>query len=186
MDSRRVVITGVGAVSPIGVGSEGETYNINADLVAGKLAEVLKAEKLVLLTNTPGVLDKAGKLLTGLTARQIDDLVADDAACWAEWVRRTDLTPSRRVSGFVREYFDSVTADEMTGMAGYVKGSAYVDDDGAEIEVTLRGDVTAMDLTILTTASGAQVARKVVDETLDLFRQWEQLVAAGKSTKAEW
>ncbi len=64
-------------IAPIGVGSEGETYNINADVVAGKLAEVLKAEKLVLLTNTPGVLDKAGNLLTGLTPRKIDDLVAD-------------------------------------------------------------------------------------------------------------
>jgi acetylglutamate kinase len=64
-------------IAPIGVGSEGETYNINADVVAGKLAEVLKAEKLVLLTNTPGVLDKAGKLLTGLTPKKIDALVAD-------------------------------------------------------------------------------------------------------------
>ncbi len=64
-------------IAPIGVGANGETYNINADLVAGKLAEVLKAEKLVLLTNTPGVLDKEGRLLTGLTPRQIDDLVAD-------------------------------------------------------------------------------------------------------------
>jgi len=64
-------------IAPIGVGEEGETYNINADVVAGKLAEILHAEKLVLLTNTPGVLDKAGNLLTGLTPRQIDDLVAD-------------------------------------------------------------------------------------------------------------
>ena len=64
-------------IAPIGVGSEGETYNINADVVAGKLAEVLKAEKLVLLTNTPGVLDKAGNLLTGLTPKKIDALVAD-------------------------------------------------------------------------------------------------------------
>ncbi|MCK0510769.1 acetylglutamate kinase [Aromatoleum buckelii] len=64
-------------IAPIGVGDEGETYNINADVVAGKLAEILKAEKLVLLTNTPGVLDKAGNLLTGLTPRQIDDLVTD-------------------------------------------------------------------------------------------------------------
>ncbi len=64
-------------VAPIGVGDEGETYNINADLVAGKLAEILGAEKLILLTNTPGVLDKDGKLLTGLTPKQIDDLVAD-------------------------------------------------------------------------------------------------------------
>jgi acetylglutamate kinase len=64
-------------IAPIGVGEEGETYNINADVVAGKLAEVLKAEKLVLLTNTPGVLDKDGNLLTGLTPKRIDELVAD-------------------------------------------------------------------------------------------------------------
>jgi acetylglutamate kinase len=63
-------------VAPIGTGSDGTTYNINADLVAGKLAEILRAEKLVVLTNTPGVLDKSGKLLTGLTPRKIDDLVA--------------------------------------------------------------------------------------------------------------
>ncbi len=64
-------------VSPIGFGADNESYNINADLVAGKLAEVLKAEKLVLLTNTPGVLDKQGKLLTGLTSKTIDELFAD-------------------------------------------------------------------------------------------------------------
>ncbi len=64
-------------IAPIGVGEGGESYNINADVVAGKLAEILKAEKLVLLTNTPGVLDKEGKLLTGLTPRDIDGLVAD-------------------------------------------------------------------------------------------------------------
>jgi len=64
-------------VAPIGVGEDGETYNINADVVAGKLAEILKAEKLILLTNTPGVLDKDGRLLTGLTPKQIDDLFAD-------------------------------------------------------------------------------------------------------------
>ena len=63
-------------VAPIGTGADGMTYNINADLVAGKLAEVLRAEKLVVLTNTPGVLDKDGKLLSGLTPRKIDDLVA--------------------------------------------------------------------------------------------------------------
>jgi acetylglutamate kinase len=63
-------------VAPIGTGADGTTYNINADLVAGKLAEILKAEKLVVLTNTPGVLDKDGKLLTGLTPKKIDDLVA--------------------------------------------------------------------------------------------------------------
>jgi acetylglutamate kinase len=64
-------------IAPIGVSPEGETLNINADVVAGKLAEVLRAEKLVLLTNTPGVLDKDGKLLTGLTPREIDGLVAN-------------------------------------------------------------------------------------------------------------
>jgi acetylglutamate kinase len=63
-------------VAPIGVGREGESYNINADLVAGKLAELLRAEKLVLLTNTPGVLDEQGKLLTGITPRDVDDMVA--------------------------------------------------------------------------------------------------------------
>ncbi len=64
-------------VAPIGVGEQGESYNINADLVAGKLAEVLKAEKLILLTNTPGVLDKNGQLLTGLTPREVDALFAE-------------------------------------------------------------------------------------------------------------
>ncbi|GAA5180463.1 acetylglutamate kinase [Niveibacterium umoris] len=64
-------------IAPIGVGEDGETYNINADVVAGKLAEILKAEKLVLLTNTPGVLDKEGTLLTGITPREIDEMVAD-------------------------------------------------------------------------------------------------------------
>ncbi|UTH76664.1 acetylglutamate kinase [Chromobacterium sp. IIBBL 290-4] len=64
-------------IAPIGVGVDGEAYNINADLVAGKLAETLKAEKLVLMTNTPGVLDKQGQLLTGLTAQRIDELFAD-------------------------------------------------------------------------------------------------------------
>ena len=64
-------------IAPIGVGANGESYNINADVVAGKLAEILKAEKLVLLTNTPGVLDKAGNLLTGLTPKEIDAMFAD-------------------------------------------------------------------------------------------------------------
>ena len=62
-------------VAPIGVGDEGEAYNINADLVAGKLAETLRAEKLILLTNTTGVLDKEGQLLTGLTAKKVDELI---------------------------------------------------------------------------------------------------------------
>jgi len=64
-------------IAPIGVGPNGETLNINADVVSGKLAEVLHAEKLVLMTNTQGVLDKNDKLLTGLTPKEIDKLVAD-------------------------------------------------------------------------------------------------------------
>jgi len=64
-------------ISPIGYGEDGLSYNINADLVAGKIAQVLNAEKLVMLTNTPGVLDREGRLITGLTATQIDALFAD-------------------------------------------------------------------------------------------------------------
>ena len=64
-------------IAPIGVGDDGRSYNINADLVAGRMAEVLEAEKLILLTNTPGLLDKQGDLLTGLNAGHIDSLIAD-------------------------------------------------------------------------------------------------------------
>lgn len=64
-------------IAPIGVGEDGQSYNINADLVAGKLAITLNAEKLILLTNTPGVLDQNGNLLTGLRAEQVDQLIKD-------------------------------------------------------------------------------------------------------------
>ena len=64
-------------IAPIGIGKEGESYNINADLVAGKIAEVLQAEKLILLTNTEGLLDKEGTLLTGLSAARVAELEAD-------------------------------------------------------------------------------------------------------------
>jgi len=64
-------------VSPLGFGENNESYNINADVVASKLAMVLAAEKLLLLTNTPGVLDKSGQLLTELSAREVDALFAD-------------------------------------------------------------------------------------------------------------
>lgn len=64
-------------VAPIGVGADGESYNINADLVAGKLAEVLKAEKLMLLTNTAGVLDGQGQVVTGLVADEVSTLIDD-------------------------------------------------------------------------------------------------------------
>ncbi len=64
-------------IAPIGVGPDGQSYNINADLVAGKVAEVLRAEKLMLLTDTTGVLDQQGKLLTGLDARQVEALIED-------------------------------------------------------------------------------------------------------------
>jgi acetylglutamate kinase len=64
-------------ISPIGFGADNESYNINADVVAAKLATVLKAEKLVMLTNIKGVLNKAGELITELTPRQVDELIAD-------------------------------------------------------------------------------------------------------------
>jgi len=64
-------------IAPIGVGEDGHSYNINADLVAGKMAEVLRAEKLILLTNTKGLLSKDGKLLTGLSTQRVDELIED-------------------------------------------------------------------------------------------------------------
>ena len=64
-------------VAPIGVGRQGEAFNINADVVAGKLAEELRAEKLIMMTNISGVLDKEGNLLTNLTPARIDELIAD-------------------------------------------------------------------------------------------------------------
>ena len=64
-------------IAPIGIGEEGLSYNINADLVAGKMAEVLKAEKLILLTNTVGLLDKEENLLTGLDVDTVNNLIAD-------------------------------------------------------------------------------------------------------------
>ncbi|MCG8010403.1 MAG: acetylglutamate kinase, partial [Candidatus Thiodiazotropha weberae] len=64
-------------IAPIGIGKDGHSYNINADLVAGKVAEVMQAEKLILLTNTQGLLDKDGGLLTGLSAERVDELIED-------------------------------------------------------------------------------------------------------------
>ncbi len=64
-------------IAPVGVGEDGESYNINADLVAGKVAEALKAEKLILATNIPGVLDKNKNILTGLSTADVDALIAD-------------------------------------------------------------------------------------------------------------
>ena len=64
-------------IAPIGVGKDNETYNINADLVAGKLAEKLGAEKLILLTNIAGLEDKQGNLLTGLSSAEVDALIVD-------------------------------------------------------------------------------------------------------------
>ena len=74
------LITGsdfIPVIAPIGVGEDGSTYNINADLVAGKIAQVMQAEKLMLLTNVSGLLNKEGEILTGLTTEQVDDLIAD-------------------------------------------------------------------------------------------------------------
>ncbi|HLE94575.1 MAG TPA: acetylglutamate kinase [Sulfuricaulis sp.] len=81
IDPRLVALLDTGdfipVIAPIGVGEDGQTYNINADVVAGKLAITLKAEKLILLTNTAGVLDKEGKLLTGLSIKKVKDLITD-------------------------------------------------------------------------------------------------------------
>jgi acetylglutamate kinase len=64
-------------IAPIGIGEDGASYNINADVVAGRLAEAVDAEKLILLTNTPGLLDAQGKVLTGLTAKKVNKLIED-------------------------------------------------------------------------------------------------------------
>ena len=64
-------------IAPIGVDTNGQSYNINADLVAGKIAEVLQAEKLMLLTNVAGLQDKQGNVLTGLSTKQVDELIDD-------------------------------------------------------------------------------------------------------------
>lgn len=64
-------------IAPVGVGEDGRSYNINADFVAGKVAEALGAEKLMLLTNIPGLLNKEGELLTGLNAERVDELIKD-------------------------------------------------------------------------------------------------------------
>jgi acetylglutamate kinase len=64
-------------IAPIGVDDEGNTYNINADLVAGKIAQVMQAEKLMLLTNVAGLLDANGEVLTGLSTARVDELIAD-------------------------------------------------------------------------------------------------------------
>ena len=64
-------------IAPIGIGEDGASYNINADVVAGRLAEAVDAEKLILLTNTPGLLDAQGTVLTGLTAKKVNDLIED-------------------------------------------------------------------------------------------------------------
>jgi acetylglutamate kinase len=64
-------------IAPIGVDEQGQSYNINADLVAGKMAEVLRAEKLILLTNVAGLKDKDGRILTGLSAERVQELIAD-------------------------------------------------------------------------------------------------------------
>ena len=67
----------VPVIAPIGFGEDGNTYNINADVVAGAVAQAMTAEKLIMLTNTVGILDKSGELLTGLSAEDVDDLIAD-------------------------------------------------------------------------------------------------------------
>ena len=97
-------------IAPIGVGEDGRSYNINADLVAGRMAEVLRAEKLILLTNTKGLLSKKGELLTGLTTVCVDELIADGTIhggmlpkirCALEAVR-SGVTSSHIIDGRVK------------------------------------------------------------------------------------
>ncbi len=97
-------------IAPIGVGEDGRSYNINADLVAGKVAEVLRAEKLILLTNTKGLLSKEGELLTGLSTVRVDELIADGTIhggmlpkiqCALEAVR-SGVTSSHIIDGRVK------------------------------------------------------------------------------------
>jgi len=118
-------------IAPIGVGSDGSSYNINADLVAGELAKVLGAEKLLLLTNTPGVLDPEGKLLTGLSAEQTEGLIADGiihggmlpkVRCALDAVR-AGVSTSQIIDGRVKH---SVLLELLTdsGVGTLIKGSA--------------------------------------------------------------
>ena len=69
-------------IAPVGVDEAGQSYNINADLVAGKMAEVLGAEKLIMLTNTAGLLDADGNVLTGLSAEEVDNLIQRRRHTW--------------------------------------------------------------------------------------------------------
>jgi len=118
-------------IAPIGVGVDGSSYNINADLVAGELARVLGAEKLLLLTNTPGVLDPEGKLLTGLSAEQTEGLIADGiihggmlpkVRCALDAVR-AGVSTSQIIDGRVKH---SVLLELLTdsGVGTLIKGSA--------------------------------------------------------------
>lgn len=90
-------------IAPIGCDDEGNSYNINADFVAGKLAEVLKAEKLMLLTNVAGLLDKSGKILTGLTTQQVDELIAD-GTIYGGMLPKIDCALSAVKSGVARSH----------------------------------------------------------------------------------
>jgi acetylglutamate kinase len=71
------LLNAIPVIAPIGTGADECFYNINADLVAGSIAETLNAEKLILLTNTIGLLDDKNELLTGLSAKKVDELIAD-------------------------------------------------------------------------------------------------------------
>jgi acetylglutamate kinase len=104
-------------ISPIGFGDENESYNINADVVAGKLATVLKAEKLVLLTNTPGVLDKAGKLLTDLSAE------ARSTSCSPTARSRAACCPRSRRAGRGQERRERGPHHRRPGAARHAAGN---------------------------------------------------------------
>lgn len=119
-------------IAPIGVGSDGSSYNINADLVAGELSKVLGAEKLLLLTNTQGVLDPEGQLLTGISAEQTERLIADGiihggmlpkVRCALDAVK-AGVSTSQIIDGRVKH---SVLLELLTdsGVGTLIRGDAY-------------------------------------------------------------
>lgn len=119
-------------IAPIGVDDEGHAYNINADSVAGKLAEVLNAEKLLLLTNITGVLDKEGQLLTGLSTQDVKDLIAD-GTIYGGMLPKIDCALSAVASGVRSSHIidgrvpHAVLLELLTndGVGTLIKGSNY-------------------------------------------------------------
>ena len=120
-------------ISPIGFGEHNESYNINADLVAGKLATVLKAEKLLMLTNIRGVLDKQGELLTELTPRRIDELIEDGTISGGMIPKIAGAIEAAKRAGHLEDGDEVILTG---GRAGSLPGSTNV------VEVVTVGEET--------------------------------------------